>query len=42
MRTSTSSFDASDYGKRRLRLAQRDRLQRDQDWQRLLLLRPFL
>jgi hypothetical protein len=42
MRTSTSSFDASDYDKRRLRLAQRDRLQRDQDWQRLLLLRPFL
>lgn len=42
MRTSTSSFDLSDYDQRRLRLARRDRLQREQSWQRLLQLRPFL
>ncbi len=42
MRTSTSSFDLSDYDQRRLRLAQRDRLQREQSWQRLLQLRAFL
>ena len=40
--TSTSSFDASDHEQRRIRLAQRERLQREQDWQRLLQLRPFL
>lgn len=42
MHTSTSIFDASDHEKRRIRLAERDRLQREQDWQRLLQLRPFL
>ena len=42
MRTSTSSFDLSDDDQRRLRLAQRDRLQREQSWQRLLQLRPVL
>lgn len=42
MRTSTSSFDLSDDDQRRLRLAQRDHLQREQSWQRLLQLRPFL
>jgi len=42
MHTSTSIFDASDHDRRRIRLAQRERLQREQDWQRLLLIRPFL
>ena len=42
MRTSPSSFGLSDCDQRRLRLAQRDRLQREQSWQRLLQLRPFL
>ncbi|GAA3023379.1 hypothetical protein [Microbacterium dextranolyticum] len=42
MHTSTSSFDATDQEQRRIRIAQRERLQREQDWQRLLQLRPFL
>ncbi|GAA1652100.1 hypothetical protein GCM10009806_21140 [Microbacterium flavum] len=42
MRTSSSYHDSSDHEQRRLRLAQRDRLQREHDWQRLLQLRPFL
>lgn len=42
MRTSTSFHDSSDHEQRRLRLAQRDRLQREHDWQRLLQVRPFL
>ncbi|WP_336631298.1 MULTISPECIES: hypothetical protein [unclassified Microbacterium] len=42
MRTSTWFHDSSDHEQRRLRLAQRDRLQRENDWQRLLQVRPFL
>jgi len=37
-----STLDASAYEARRIRLAQRERLQRDHDWQRLLQVRPFL
>ncbi|WP_281653400.1 hypothetical protein [Microbacterium aurum] len=37
-----SSLDATSHENRRLRLAQRDRLQREHDWQRLLQIRPFL
>ncbi|WP_292677515.1 MULTISPECIES: hypothetical protein [unclassified Microbacterium] len=37
-----SARDASAQEARRIRLAQRDRLQREHDWQRLLQLRPFL
>ncbi|WP_292858433.1 hypothetical protein [Microbacterium sp.] len=39
---SASHFDASAHDQRRIRIAQRERLQREQDWQRLLQLRPFL
>lgn len=37
-----SACDATAYQARRLRLAQRERLQREHDWQRLLQVRPFL
>ena len=39
---SASELGASAHQQRRIRLAQRERLQRDHDWQRLLQLRPFL
>ena len=39
---SASHVDASAHDQRRIGLAQRERLQRDHDWQRLLQVRPFL